>query len=137
MKKSYLTLLLSIGLTIGVNAQKSASAKIKEWTNANKGNITFVSQKEFNSMSPAVKAIFNTTENTLVYKNTITIGDIRDFHAKNKSTEYVRFEQAEINSEKLIEKPKTVQSRNAAKQFNLLSAEEKALIKRNERFNQK
>ncbi|WMX12591.1 hypothetical protein [Aureispira sp. CCB-E] len=91
------------------NQEKKAI--IKEWLIANKGNVTLLSTKEYQQMSPSVKAIMDANKQTLIYDQEVTQKDLEAFEAKNVEGSYVSF--------------KTICENATAKKLEIVNAEKK------------
>jgi uncharacterized membrane protein len=79
--------------SFGANAQnQEKKVAIKDWLIANKNNITLVSSKEYQQMSPSVRTLLDKDKQTLVYNQEVTQEDLDLFEQKNKDGDYVSFE---------------------------------------------
>jgi hypothetical protein len=70
------------------NSDKTA---IKEWLVANKDKMTLVTMKEYQTMSPAVKAVLDADSKTLIYNTEVTMDNIYAFENKNVGKNLVPF----------------------------------------------
>lgn len=80
-----------LSLTETVQAQEKKVA-IKEWLIANKNNVTLVSSKEYQQMSPSVRTILKADKQTLIYNQEVTEEDLEAFEQKNEEGNYIAFE---------------------------------------------
>jgi len=94
--------MFSLTATAQTNENKTA---IKEWIIANENNITLISSKEYQQMSPSVRGVLDADKRTLVYNQTITEDDLEAFEQKNDKGSYIPFE--------------TVRKKNVAKNASL------------------
>jgi len=100
--------------TDDVSAQSTSDRQaVKEWITANKNNVTLVSSKEFQSMSPAVKAVIEADPKSIVYTETVKIEDIQKFEGKTSMPNYVPF-QDESTKANLQEKAISKEKKEAA-----------------------
>jgi hypothetical protein len=88
----FLTLLFSIfSLTATAQTNENKTA-IKEWLIANKNNVTLISTKEYQQMSPSVRTVLDADKQTLVYNQSVTQQDLEAFEQKNDKGSYIPFE---------------------------------------------
>jgi hypothetical protein len=80
---------------------KENKVEIKEWLIANRNNVTLISSKEYQQMSPSVRTVLDANKQTLVYNQTVTQNDLEAFEQKNDKGSYISFETI---SEKYVAK---------------------------------
>lgn len=93
----------------------SEGAAIKEWLVANKDKMTLVTMKEYQAMSPAVKAVLDADSKTLVYNTEVTMDNIYAFENKNvgKNLTPFRTKKEKVNEAEAVAKAaKTQQEAN-------------------------
>ncbi|CAA6803344.1 MAG: Unknown protein [uncultured Aureispira sp.] len=79
------------GLTATAQTKENKVA-IKEWLIANENKVTLISTKEYQQMSPAVKAVLDADKQTLVYNQHVTQKDLEAFEQKNDQGNYTSIE---------------------------------------------
>lgn len=88
----FLTLFVSMFSLTATAQTKESKIAVKEWLIANKNNVTLISTKEYQQMSPAVKTVLSADKQTLVYNQTVTLKDVETFEQKNEKGNYIPFE---------------------------------------------
>lgn len=97
------TLILLFVTSAFINADAQTTDErltVKNWIISNKDKVTLISANEYQSMSPAVKAIINADSKSLVYKTEVTVEDIQKFQSKNTNTNLVAFKAKTTAQEK-------------------------------------
>jgi hypothetical protein len=116
-------------LTATAQTQEKKVA-IKEWLIANKNNVTLVSAKEYQQMSPSVRTILDTDKQTLIYNQSVTQEDLEAFEQKNDQGTYIPFETMnEKNSAKNANSISTLEEENKYKLSKWLDENQKRDIK--------
>lgn len=87
-----LLLFLSIFSLTATAQKKDQQVAIKEWLIANKDKVTLVSFKEYQQMSPSVRAVLDANKQTLVYNQEVTQQDLEAFEQKNAAGTYLPYE---------------------------------------------
>lgn len=93
---------------------------IKEWLIANKNNVTLISTREYQQMSPSVRALLDADKQTLVYNQSVTQNDLEVFEQKNDKGSYVPFEA--ISTQSVAKNATSVNAKkaNEEQQYQLL-----------------
>lgn len=129
-------LLFFLFFNISSNFAQSNSDKtsIKEWLVANKDKITLVSMKEYQAMSPAVKAVLDADSKTLVYNTEVTMDNIYAFENKNvgKNLAPFRTERQKANEAEAVARASKTQQDADLQAF---KAQEEATLALQERQN--
>jgi hypothetical protein len=96
----FLLLFLSIFSLTATAQTEENKVEIKEWLIANRNNVTLISSKEYQQMSPAVRTVLDANKQTLVYDQIVTQNDLEAFEQKNEEGSYIPFET--INKENVL-----------------------------------
>jgi hypothetical protein len=88
----FLMLFFSMFSLTATAQTKENKVEIKEWLIANRNNVTLISSKEYQQMSPSVRTVLDANKQTLVYNQTVTQNDLEAFEQKNDKGSYIPFE---------------------------------------------
>lgn len=88
----FLLLFLSIFSLTATAQTKENKVEIKKWLIANRNNVTLISSKEYQQMSPAVRTVLDANKQTLVYNQMVTQKNLEAFEQKNEKGSYIPFE---------------------------------------------
>lgn len=93
LKAFFLLMLFFSMFSLTATAQTDENkVAVKEWLIANKNKVTLISTKEYQQMSPAVRAVLDADKQTLIYNQTVTLKDLEAFEQKNDQGNYVSYE---------------------------------------------
>jgi hypothetical protein len=88
------TLILLFVMSAFINADAQTPDErlaVKNWIIANNDKVTLVSADEYQSMSPAVRAMIDGNKKTIIYDKIVTVDNIMKFLELNISEVYIPF----------------------------------------------